>query len=156
MKPIGLARVVSAAAPVPAASGRGRGIGTCDGATFDGATFDGAMSAVRTVPASRGRWRGNGIGRDSGADAGRASAAGSIAAGCAAARAPMLPGAALSGAASGEGGKTSAPRGAIADRGAVGWAADASAVRGAPWVAALASPSGARSPRSDPFGAADG
>ena len=53
--------------------GRGRGIGT----------LDGAMSAMRTVFASRGRRRGNGIGPLSGAAAGRSSAPDSApAAGC--------------------------------------------------------------------------
>jgi hypothetical protein len=65
----GLLVAASCCAPESPATGRGRGIGTCDS----------VVSAVRTVPASRGLGRGSRIGPGRGAEAERACASVSIA-----------------------------------------------------------------------------
>ncbi len=128
----GLAVVLSEAAG-PAASGRGRGIGTVAG----------VICAMATRCGRRG---GSGIGPDSGSAAGTASAGGSLAAaGCWAASAPVL-GAAPSGGA--------AAAGISVAFGSAGIMGDVAAVLNAP-VGVLAAPIGARSPSKGPFGAAD-
>jgi len=126
----GLAVVLSEAAG-PAASGRGRGIGTVAG----------VICAMATRCGRRG---GSGIGPDSGSAAGTASAGGSLAAaGCWAASAPVLGAAPSAGAAA---------AGISVAFGSAG-IMDVAAVLNAP-VGVLAAPIGARSPSNGPFGAA--